>query len=295
MITRSISLACLGLGMVSSLAGCPFEEPPIIQDSEGTETTGDATTMGSMTTAPTTSMPTTTTPTTMTTDGPTTDATTVDPTTMSTLDGATETTTSETTTDATATSESTGDPCQAMCGGLACGSVDACQCGDCGPMATCAADQTYCGLPLGFYNDFGFTAPVNAQVQLGFRFQVFEATTVRRLGVISGGAGANVRLALYDHDGAGPANRLVQTGAVMLYANGNNEYDVGATPIAPGDYWVMLHTEGSTPLRRTFNGDNMYEAAVRTSVPFASGFPVAMGDEVVLNDYRYNLYMVVEE
>ena len=41
--------------------------------------------------------------------------------------------------------------------------------------------------------------------------------------------------------------------------------------------------------------DNMYEAAVRNSIPFASGFPVTMDDEAVLNDYRYNVYMVVEE
>ena len=30
-------------------------------------------------------------------------------------------------------------------------------------------------------------------------------------------------------------------------------------------------------------------------VPFAEGFPDAMDDEMVVTDYRYNLYMVVEE
>jgi hypothetical protein len=215
---------------------------------------------------------------------------------MTSVDDTTDVTTTQVSaTDATDTSSTSGDPCVPACDGLVCGMADACECGECGPMADCADDQTYCGLPVGFYNDFGSTSSVTAQVQLGFRFQVFEATTVRRLGVITGGAGNMVRLALYDHDGVGPANRLVQTGAVMLYANGDNEFDVGATPIPPGDYWVMLHTEGSTPIRRTFNGDNMYEAAVRNSIPFASGFPMAMDDEAVLNDYRYNLYMVVEE
>lgn len=277
--TRSIPLGGpLWLGML--LAGCPFEEPPVITD--------DSETMG------TTNGVTSTTLAMTTTTAATTDATTVDPT-VSSVDDTTDVTTSEDSATDPTTSTSTGDPCVPACDGLVCGTADACDCGECGPMATCATDQTYCGLPVGFYSDFGRTSTVSPQTQLGFRFQVFEATTVRRLGVISGGAGGTVRLALYDHDGVGPANRLVQTGAVLLYANGSNEFDVGATPIAPGDYWVMLHTEGSTPIRRTFNGDNMYEAAVRNSIPFASGFPVTMDDEAVLNDYRYNVYMVVEE
>jgi len=292
--TRSILLGwplCLG----TLLAGCPFEEPPVIQDSEGSETAGDTTNGATSTTPPTTTTPSTTETPTTETPPTTTEPTTADPTTMGPADTTDSTTSEVTATDSSSSSGSTGDPCVAVCEGLACGINDECECGECGPMATCAGDQTYCGLPVGFYNDFGSSAQVNAQVQLGFRFTVFEATTVRRLGVIAGGAGANVRLALYDHDGSGPANRLVQTGAVMLYANGNNEFDVGATPIDPGDYWVMLHTEGATPLRRTFNGDNQYEAAVRTMIPFASGFPMTMDDELVLNDYRYNLYMIVEE
>jgi hypothetical protein len=290
--TRSILLGgplCLGL----LLAGCPFDEPPVIgEDSESTETVG-ATTQGA-TTMPTTTMPTTVEP---TTTEPVSEATTVDPTTMGSVDDTTVgvTTMEVSATESSGSSESTGDPCVASCDGVACGSIDACECGECGPMATCADDQTYCGVPLGFYNDFGSTPSVTPQFQIGHRFQVFEDTVVRRLGLISGGAGATVRLALYDHDGVGPANRLVQTGAVMLYANGNNEYDVGATPIVPGDYWVMVHTEGNTPIRSTFNGDNMYEAAWRTSIPFAAGFPVALNDETVGLDYRYNLYMIVED
>jgi hypothetical protein len=285
---RSILLGGLCLGTL--LAGCPFEDPPVI--SEDSDTVGtEGVTTGGPTTSPTT------TPTTTTVD-PTSDVTTsVDPTTMGSVDDTTMgmTTSEVTATESSSSSDTNGDPCMAVCDGLACGSIDVCECGACGPMATCSDDQTYCGVPVGFYNDFGFTPAVNGQLQLGFRFQVFAPTSVRRLGVISGGAGANIRLALYDHDGAGPANRLVQTGAVMLYANGYNEYDVGATPLIPGDYWVMVHTEGNTPIRRTFNGDDGYERAVRVSIPFASGFPVVMNDEMVGLDYRYNLYMIVEE
>lgn len=284
MTMRANTLGFLALGML--LTGCPFEEPPVI--SEDSETTGDATTGG-----PTTTTPTTTTPTTTTTDTTTMDPT-VDPTTMGPLD-TTASTTSEVSATDSSSSSTTADPCDGVCEGLVCDMVDGCVCGECGPMATCAEDQTYCGLPVGFYNDFGTTDAPPAQAQFGFRFSVFEATTVRRLGVITAGAGAMVRLALYDHDGVGPANRLVQTGAVALYANGNNEFDVGATPIAAGDYWVMLHTEGSTPLRRTFNGDKGYEVALRLAIPFASGFPATMDDELIDYDYRYNLYMIVEE
>jgi len=162
-------------------------------------------------------------------------------------------------------------------------------------MAVCADDQTYCGLPIGFSNDFGDNVLVAGQVQLGFRFDVFEPRVVRRLGVIAGGAGQDVRLALYDHDGMGPANRVVQTGAVTLFAAGPNEFSVGATAIDPGEYWVMLHTAAMTPLGRTFNGDNGYEEALRVGIPFGDGFPETMDDEMVITDYRYNVYMVVED
>lgn len=290
MTMRSNMLGRLALGTL--LAGCNvFEDPPmIIGDSE---TTGDATTDGVTSTTPTTTAPTTT-PTTTT---PTTDATTVDPTTMGSVDDTTASTTSEVSaTDSTSSSTTTGeDPCVAACAGLACGMADSCDCGECGPMSECAADQTYCAMPVGYFADFGYSQSLPGPLQLGYRFQVFAPTVVRRLGVISWGAGATVRLALYDHDGAGPNTRLVQTGAVMLYANGNNEFDVGATPIAPGDYWVMVHTQGSTPLRSTPNGVTNYEEALRNPATFAAGFPSPMVDEAIVEDYAYNLYMVVEE
>lgn len=284
MTTRSIVLGCLGLATL--LGGC-FEDPisnPTTSDSTGASTTTDTTTSLTGTTGA---------PTTTTATGPTTG-----PTSSPTTTGPLDTTADETTMGVEVTdSDSTGpvDPCESACDGLACGLFAGCDCGTCSLMSTCAADQTYCAVPIGFFNDFGATAQVGGQLQLGFRFQVFEGRRVRRLGVISRGAGVNVRLALYNHDGLGPDTRIVQTGAVALYANGVNEFDVGATDIVPGDYWVMLHTEGSTQLARTFNGDNGHEEALRTGIPFADGFPAMMTDEMVINDYRYNLYMVVED
>jgi hypothetical protein len=285
-VMRSILLACSS----AVLFGC-FDDPPPIVDPSTTGTAGDttaATTLG-MTTA----LPTTTTETTATT---TVDPTTVDSTTVGPLDTTAESTTSEgSATDSTSSSSTTGDPCVPACAGLVCGPIDACECGECGPMATCSTDQSYCGVPVGHPNDFGDVADLNPQLQFGHRFTVFAPTTVRRLGVISAGAGPQVRLALYDHDGAGPANRLVQTGAVPLFANGVNEFDVGATPIAAGDYWVMMHTDVSTFVTRTFDGMTNYELALRSGIPFASGLPMTMNDEMVIDDYGYNLYMVVEE
>ena len=38
-----------------------------------------------------------------------------------------------------------------------------------------------------------------------------------------------------------------------------------------------------------------YEEALRNPAAFASGFPMVMSDEVILDDYAYNVYMVVEE
>jgi hypothetical protein len=274
------------LGLGTMLAGCPFEDPPVIQD---TESTGDVDPTASTSSPPITSDPSTTEP---TTSEPSTE-TMVASTTVSVDDTSTNGTTSEVS-DTSTSDATTGDPCVLACDGLACGTADACECGMCGPMATCADDQSYCGEPIGYSGVFPDSEPLNAQLQIGYRFTVLEPRTVRRLGVIASGAGSDIRLALYDHDGLGPANRVVQTGAVTLYASGPNEFDVGATPIVPGDYWVMIHTAGPTPLYRTLTYE--FEAAVRQMIPFASGFPATMDDEEVdLNEFRWNLYMVVEE
>lgn len=279
MSLRSIVLGCVA-GTV--LPGCFVEDPPPVVPMTTTTDGSDGTVSmsGPMTDGP------------MTTVGPTTDQPTTDePTTVGPTTGM-----DDTTTDPTAVDSDT-DGCMMACEGVVCGMAEGCEepCGECGPMATCAVDQTYCGLPIGFYNDFGDSFPVYAELQFGFRFQIFEARVVRQLGVIAAGAGPQVRLALYDHDGTGPANRIVQTGAVDLYAVGHNEFNVGATPIEPGEYWVMIHTATMTPLARTFNNDNDYELALRSMVPFASGFPDTMDDEMIVPDYRYNLYMVVED
>lgn len=284
MTTRSTLLGCLASVLV--LPGC-FEEP--LPDPAATETGGDATES-----ATTTSTDPSATSLGSATDSADSGSTSVS---VTTIEPPMETGSESTTSEGTATDESTGpgDPCEPVCAGLACGDQEMCSCGECNAMATCSDDQSYCGLPVGFYNVFADQTQVFGEVQLGFRFQIFENRTVRRLGAIAGGAGAEVRMALYGHDGNGPSNRIVQTGAVMLYAEGNNEFDVGATALAPGDYWVMLHTNGPAPLRRTPNLDNNYEIAVRGGIPFGDGFPMDMNDEMVLMDYRYNLYMVVED
>jgi hypothetical protein len=282
---RSIMLGgplCLG----TMLAGCPFEDPPVIQDTESTgavDPTIGTTSAPPTTSDPTTSEPTTSEPSTETMGGTTT---------VSADDTSTGATTSAVS-DTSASDTTSSDPCVLACDGLACGTADSCECGTCGPMATCADDQSYCGEPIGYSNVFPDPEPMFAQRQIGFRFTVLEPRTVRRLGVIASGAGSDIRLALYDHDGSGPANRVVQTGAVTLYANGPNEFDVGATPIVPGDYWVMIHTDGPTPLYRTLTYN--HESANRSDIPFVSGFPVTMDDETTPNDSRWNLYMVVEE
>ena len=280
MTLRAIVGGCLGVAVLSS--ACFTEETPIVITTSSEPTSG-ATEDGDTANTPGAEETSVETPETSTTQA--TPATTEDP------DG---TATESSMTD-TSGPEPTG--CMPECDELACGMEANCgmSCGECAAMATCADDQTYCGLPIGFPNDFGDVALVNGLVQLGFRFQVLEPRVVRQLGVIAGGAGQQVRLALYDSDGAGPDARIVQTGAVELFAPGPNEFNVGATPIDPGEYWVFLHTSAMTPLARTFNGDNNYEEGLRVSVPFDDGFPEVMDDEMIIQDYRYNVYMVVED
>ncbi|MEM7152533.1 MAG: hypothetical protein AAF799_06815 [Myxococcota bacterium] len=280
MSLRAIVLGCVGIAV--GVTGCFEENTPVVITTSSDPETG-ATEDGDTVASPAEETAAET-PETTTTQGSS--PTTEDP------DG---TATEPVSTEDTGPDPTTG--CQPECDELACGMETNCgmSCGECAAMAQCADDQTYCGLPIGFPNDFGDVALVNGLVQLGFRFQVFEPRIVRRLGVIAGGAGQQVRLALYDSDGAGPDQRVVQTGAVELFAAGPNEFNVGATEIEPGEYWVFLHTSAMTPLARTFNGDNDYEEGLRVSIPFDDGFPEVMDDEMIIQDYRYNVYMVVED
>jgi len=292
MSSRPTVLTCLAATAAAAAAcllpGC-FEDPPM--ESDTSDSSGS--TSAGMTS---TTMPGTTTPGTTTASTGMEVTTGASMTTVGSLDTSTDDGTTTMTSD-TEASESSGttDSCVAVCSEIACGSKEACDCGMCSnDDATCADDQSYCALPIGFFNPFADQAQVFGNVQLGFRFEVFVPRTLRRLGAIAGGAGAEIRMAVYS-DAGGPDARIAQTGAVMLYAMGNNEFDVGATELMPGDYWVMLHTNGPAPLRRTPNLDDNYEIAVRSPAPFMDGFPEVMNDESVIMDYRYNLYMVVED
>ncbi|MEX1365653.1 MAG: hypothetical protein AB1Z98_21170 [Nannocystaceae bacterium] len=277
---RFIVLGCLGTAV---LTGCFVEDPlPMTPTSMTTAGTDDAT-EGTSTVGES-----------MTSDGPTTNT----PTTGPTTDGPTTTGPDDSTTDPTdPTVADSGTGCGMACEGIACGMADGCDesCGECNDAAVCADDQSYCGLPVGFPNDFGDEAGVFPLLQFGYRFQLEEPRVVRRLGVISRGSGPQIRMALYDHDGAGPNNLMVQTDAVALYTLGSNEFDVDPTPVPAGEYWVMLHTSINTVLARTFDGDNMYELASRASIPFGAGFPDVMVDEAIGQEWRYNLYAVVED
>ncbi|MCH9681669.1 MAG: hypothetical protein K0V04_09570 [Deltaproteobacteria bacterium] len=271
----SFLYGCFGLSL---LATACFEDEPIV----------DPATNNPSSTAGTTEVGTSTNRDDTSTSVGMADSTTVGPSSSS------STTSEVSATDSTSVDDTTG--CQPACDGIACGMERDCgtSCGMCAPMATCAADQSYCGIPIGYYNDFGEGGDVFGSVQVGFEFEVVERSTVRQLGVIATGAGTMVRLALYADDGSGPDELLAQTGPVMLTSVGYNDYDVAARTIDAGQYWVMIHTEAITLLARTPTAD-FPGAAQRLGIPFGEGFPAVMTNENIVNDYRYNLYMVVED
>ncbi|MEM9453183.1 MAG: hypothetical protein AAGF11_03330 [Myxococcota bacterium] len=281
MTTRSILLGCLG--SVWLLGGCIFEDsiPPAVPSGSGDST---ATIGGSMTSVM---------------ESSTGMAATIGSMTAGTTTMSLDTTADATTSDESADSTSTGpvDPCIEACAMLVCGMEGMCNCGECSnPEATCSEQQTYCGIPIGADTPLPFEASILAGFQLGHPYEVLQPRVVRRLGVNAWGGGTDIRLALYDDDGSGPANLLAETGSpVELYTDGPNEWEVGATPINEGIYWVMLHTGASTPIRRGLTGELNAVRALRNNVPFDEGFPPVMDDEMVAMDYQYNIYMVVED
>jgi hypothetical protein len=192
-----------------------------------------------------------------------------------------------------ATAVDTG--CVADCGDMVCG-VDACgaSCGTCGPSATCADDQSWCALPIGFSVDLGSVGPVGPDVQVGHRITLFQPRVVRQLGVIAGAAGDDVRMALYTHDGTGPATQLVETSVATL-ARGANAIDVAPTSVDAGDYWIMIHVQSATQLAQTDAADAGYETATVDPAPFMDGFAASLVSETVDTDVRRNLYLVVED
>ena len=222
--------------------------------------------------------------------------------------GATETTDSPTTSGPGDSSDddagedessSSGNECVQDCSGIACGVDPLCgyDCPEqCGATAECSDDQTYCGIALGNPDHLGTDEDVVGDVIFGHRVTVPANTTLKALGVIAGAAGPHVQLALYT-DSAGPQTRLRQTGEITL-ANDDNRIEVPDTAIVAGDYWVMLHTEGLTSLGRSLDGDNDHEFAYSFSAYPGDGsdsFPLTLDDDAIVEDYRYNLYIVVEE
>ncbi|MCR9163227.1 MAG: hypothetical protein ACE37F_23355 [Nannocystaceae bacterium] len=195
--------------------------------------------------------------------------------------------------------DSDSDACVQDCAGIACGVDPVCnlECPEqCSGSAECAEDQTYCGIRLGYPDFLGSDGEVVGDIMFGHRVTVPFGTTLKAIGVLAGGAGAEVQMAVYT-DVGGPQTRLRQTGEVVL-ASGSNEIAVPDTDLPAGDYWIMLHTEGLTLLGRTLPGDNDYEFAYvfATYPPDGSeSFPLTMTGDQIVADHRYNLFIVVED
>jgi hypothetical protein len=137
---------------------------------------------------------------------------------------------------------------------------------------------------------------VVGDVIFGHRVTVPANTTLKALGVIAGAAGPNVQLALYS-DSSGPQTRMRQSGEFAL-VNDDNRIEVPDTALTAGDYWIMMHTEGLTSLGRTAADDNDHEFAyVFEAYPDdgSNSFPLTLDGDAIVEDYRYNLYIIVEE
>lgn len=263
--------------------------------SSAVDDTGDATD-GDPSTDPTSDP--TTGPSTDATSDPSTDATadpsdpTADPTGASATTDPTDPTDASTSDDPTDPSTGEGG-CVPACGGAVCGDDPVCgeSCGSCDFGETCLDAGDYCGLEYGFPDDFGFTGDVNGDVLFGHRFSLPTAATLKRFGVVAGGGGT-VRMVLYAHNN-GPQALIAQSPEMVVVA-GSNEEPIGDVALAAGDYWIGLISQGSTPLRVTGPGDDSYELFYALQ-SYDDPFAAPLTTESIVNDYRYNLYVVVDD
>lgn len=191
------------------------------------------------------------------------------------------------------------EECVPDCSGVACGQDPLCalDCPDqCTAAAMCAEDQSYCALALGNPDYLGSDAEVVGGIVFGHRVTLPSNTTLKALGVIAGAAGPNVQLAIYS-DSDGPHTRMRQSGEFSLQDDAN-EVSVPDTALTAGDYWIMIHTEDITSLGRTSGADNDHEFAyefINYPNDGADSFPLNLDGDQIVEDYRYNLYIIVEE
>ena len=162
-------------------------------------------------------------------------------------------------------------------------------CAACTEDAMCVGAPAFCADPVGHSADFGDTRQVYGGIAFGYAITLEAPREVRALAVLSGGAGPVVRMALYDRSSGA---RLVVSDDVALGAALEvTEAPVPTTLLEPGSYWVVLHTQASTPIRGSFDGDTGYETLFLGERDFADGLPEQLGDEAeVTTDYRYNFY-----
>lgn len=181
-----------------------------------------------------------------------------------------------------------------QCDALACGADPACgeSCGDCEPNETCLDDGAYCGAEYGYGDDFGYSNLANPDVMFGHRFTLPVAATLERFGVLAGAAG-NVRMALYTHDGGGPAALVAQSGEFAVLA-GSNEHAVAEVALVPGDYWIAIVLEASTSLRSTDLDDDAHEMFYAL-MSYDSAFPASSTSDALINSVLFNLYVVVDD
>jgi hypothetical protein len=210
--------------------------------------------------------------------------------------GATDTsdpTSAESSTDPTASSSTGNMQCEPACGALVCGDDPVCgeSCGACDAGETCNDQGAYCGLELGWPDDFGFTGDVNADVLFGHRVTLPAAATLRRFGVIAGGNGT-VRMGLYTQAN-GPDDLVAQSGEFDVIA-GSNESSIDGVALVAGDYWIGVIAGASVPLRVTAPGDDSHEQFYALH-SYDDALPPTLTTETVVNDYRYNLYVVVDD
>lgn len=122
---------------------------------------------------------------------------------------------------------------------------------------------------------------------LGVSFTLLEPGVLNSINLVGNGTGANVQMAVYN-DNAGVPNSLIISSGVTTVAGGIVTLPVTATPLVPGDYWIMAvyETMGS---HSNYDPDaNNDKDVYYDSLPFgdtipanASGFTTYVGGDLL--------------
>ncbi len=196
------------------------------------------------------------------------------------------------------TTDGPGCPAPPECDALVCGAPpDGCpgSCGECSPFAQCIDDGAACGFALGWPNDLGFTGTPVPNLVFGHPVVLSNPANLTELGVLGDGQAGLARLSLYGSLGGpgGPGALLHASPEFALVAGDNTRTVSPPVALLPGTYWITIHLELESPIRRSAPGNTQNPIVI--AFEDFNTIPGSLVNAQITTDYQYNLFARLTE